>query len=217
MTATYILNETTSDLTGGGGNFNVTLPTSAAIPNVLSVGGNPTDYGSAFTASGVPGTDGATGDYTVEMNVTTANSDVEISVQLHRVNSSGTVQTSSSVSATQSGATTGVKTFTFTNQSLGTWASGDRLRVDYIGNRVTGHGTQQVVIGTQSTNAEVVTPFGTAPQNINVGLVTETDTSQTMTRRKQKTSAQSTETDTSQTPTRTKSRRLDPPGYRLGG
>jgi hypothetical protein len=83
-------------------------------------------------------------------------------VTLHRVNSAGTIQTSSSLSAEQT-ATAGVKTFTFSSQSLGTWASGDRLRVDYR-YRNAAHGGQSFDAAHGGTDNEVVAPWDTAAE-----------------------------------------------------
>jgi hypothetical protein len=90
-------------------------------------------------------------------------------VEIARINSSGTVQGSTFTSAEQSLGTTGVKTFTFTSANLGTWTTGDRLRVSYIF-RNTAKTPQTVTIGTGTTNEEVITPFGAPPRTRSFGF-----------------------------------------------
>ena len=161
MPTTYRRTDTTSDL-GGGQDFNkaILLPGSdASGPQTVSLGNGETRTSYGFTAPGVPGSTGITGTYTVEMNVASGNSNVALAVRLHRVNSAGTVQSSSALSAEQT-ATAGVKTFTFTNQALGTWASGNRLRVDYQ-YRNTAHGGQSFDAAHGGVNNEVIAPWNT--------------------------------------------------------
>jgi hypothetical protein len=111
----------------------------------------------------------------VEMAVATGNTNVQLSVTLHRVNSAGTIQTSSSASAEQT-ATAGVKTFTFTSQSLGTWATGDRLRVDYT-YRNSAHGGQSFDAAHGGTDNEVIAPWTTAAEpHALTGSITGTGT-----------------------------------------
>lgn len=163
MAQTYILRDTASDLTGGAEfNNQLLLTTGADGDIVFTVAAAATDIGSGFTEPGVPGTDGATGDYNpVEVEVEVGSTAIELSIQLHRVNPSGVVQTSSSASAEQQ-ATAGIKTFSFTALSLGTWAAGDRLRVDYRARSTAAHGNTSITIGANTIDQEVVTPF-TAP------------------------------------------------------
>lgn len=155
MPTTYRLQNTNSDLTGGA-DFNkaVTASVATGSANVsLSATETRTSYG--YTASGDPGASGVTGSYTIEFDCDT-NTFVQLSVQIHRVNSSGTVQTSSSVSSEQG---CGQVSFSFPSQSLGTWASGNRLRVDYIF-RNTDSGGQIATINYGRTTGEVVVPWG---------------------------------------------------------
>lgn len=92
---------------------------------------NTTERQFMFTPSGVPGTNGTSGDYGLVLRISAGQSDIKISFQVHRVNSSGTVQASSSTTSEQA-AGVGVQTHMLTGVDLGTWNTGDRLRVDII-------------------------------------------------------------------------------------
>lgn len=160
--ATYYLTDIASDLSAGT-EFNTTLTqtTQTAGEVQASVGLGLTEIGCAFTEATVPGNKGTTGDITVEANVTVANGSIQIAVQVHRVNSAGTVQASSATTAEQSAGALGILTFNLTNVNLGTWVSGDRFRVDYRFRNSAAHGgAQAVTLGTGTTNEEVITPFG---------------------------------------------------------
>lgn len=171
MTTTYVpfkggLGD--SDLGGTGFNdqFAKRLVTSgySSESESWTISTNTTEKSSAWTEPGEPSAAGATGDFTVECNVTTGNTDAYLSIQIHRVNSAGTIQNSSSVSSEQQ-ATAGLKTFTFSAQSLGTWASGDRLRVDYWARNASTMTTANISIEHGTTSAEVIAPWPVAGGN----------------------------------------------------
>lgn len=160
MAISFYLSATNSDLSGGA-DFNKVLSTATETAGTLSVAvaSAATEVSYGYTTSGVPGVGGtSTGSFSVEINVTTANSNITLSVALARVNSAGTQQAVTAYATGQSAGTTGVKTFTFTDPALGTWAAGDRLRVQY--RFVNGAmSTQTVGIGTGTTNEACDTPF----------------------------------------------------------
>jgi hypothetical protein len=161
MTTTYRRTNTDSDL-GGGTSFNkaILLPENDTTGSqVVTVANNTTVVARAFTAAGVPSAEGVTGNYTVEQETLVGNNNIALSVMLHRVNSSGTVQTSSAQSAEQT-ATAGTKTFSYTSLSLGTWAAGDRLRIDFY-YRNTAHGSQDFTVTHGGASNEVVAPWDT--------------------------------------------------------
>jgi hypothetical protein len=161
MSAVFYLRNIDSDLSVGGALFNYDLlqqTGTAADISTGSIAATTTVFGYGFTESGIPGIDGATGNYTIRINVTTGNTNFQLAVQLNRVNSSGTVQTSSSLSAEQQG-TAGVKTFNFTSLNLGSWVAGDRLRIDYRFRTTNTHGTNSLSFGTNTTDEQVDTPF----------------------------------------------------------
>lgn len=156
----YVLKAANSGL-GDGADFSRELSpgTEAAGSIAVSVAGGvgvfEDSYG--YTRLNDPSTDGGSGGgytYTIEVNVTGGNSGIDIQVTVARVNSSGTVQASHpSFSVAQRANPAGVQTHTLTNVDLGTWASGDRLRVTYrFVNRQTG--ANSLTIQTGTVNAE---------------------------------------------------------------
>jgi hypothetical protein len=109
-----------------------TLPTIAA-------GGTQTI--SFYTPPGLPGLFGnVTSNLFFQYQITTANNNVSARVTFRRINSAGVVQTSSAATASISFGTTGVKQFTLTGVSLGTFLATDRVRIDVLatnGNNMT--------------------------------------------------------------------------------
>lgn len=119
------------------------------------------------TPTGDPGASGTnTGTFTVEVNVTAADSNIDLSVDIHRVDSGGTDAgvaglTSGGSSAVTLGAT-GLLTWTVTNPVLGTWATGDRFVVQLIFTNTSMHATATASYTIRSADAEVITPWGAA-------------------------------------------------------
>jgi hypothetical protein len=165
MAQSFYLSSTTSDL-GGGADFNRLLATVIEAAGTISVpvAAAATEDSFGYTAAGVPGTNGESGDYTVKINVTTLNANINLTCAVARVDSAGVEQAISEFATNQSADTTGVKTFTFTNPALGTWATGDRLRVTYRFINGALHTSQTVVIGTGTADEEVITPFTASEQ-----------------------------------------------------
>lgn len=159
MARLYFFSSVDSDLTGGA-DFNKALLPSRSTGNtgLISIAQAVTETSYAFTPALHPGTAGTvTGTYTVEVDITTANSNMFLSIQLHRINSAGTVQTSSAASTENNITTTGIKTFTFTALSLGTFTSTDRLRVNFICRNSALHSSSTFAIGYD--NSDIITPF----------------------------------------------------------
>lgn len=161
MARLYFFSAVTSDLTGGADFNRELLPNITTTASALSVtvAGSVTETSFGFTEPLDPGAAGTvTGDYTVSMDVTTANSNITMSFAVARINSSGTQQAISSTSTTVSFSTTGAKTLTLTSVNLGTFASTDRLRVSYLfANAAMGNATFGV--NQNSVNSYVSTPF----------------------------------------------------------
>lgn len=165
MARLYFLSGTNSDLTGGADFSRYLYPNNNSATTTLSISvaqattASPEiSYG--FTSPIDPSIYGTTGNYTVVLDITTTNTNIQASVQLHRVNSAGTIQTSSAISATQTfGASPTTYTFSFTNLSLGTWASGDRLRVDYRFGNAALHSASSFSIAINDPDCYVLTPF----------------------------------------------------------
>lgn len=163
MAVTYHLSSTDSDLSGGA-DFNKALLTGTSSGGTIScpIAAASTETSYAWTPQNVPGTNGtSTGNFTVEINITTAVNNTTVRPYLTRVNSAGTAQAGPIAPAEAAAATTptGVKTFTWTNPALGTWASGDRLRVEYTFVNSHASAVRTPVLGTNTANEEVITPF----------------------------------------------------------
>ena len=166
MPTTYYLSST-NDTSGGTGNdFSAALLTSAsasatrslslAINSVLEV-----SYG--VTPVGNPGASGVSASgYIVEVNVTTAGASSNLRVSLSRLNSANAVQATGSDTASQSIATTGIKTFNPDGSALGTWSTGDRLRVNYTFQNTSTMTAATPVITVNTADAEVVMPDAVA-------------------------------------------------------
>lgn len=162
MARLYFLSNITSDLAGGT-NFNRYLDYditggSTGISFAVNGGRTSTNYG--YTRPLHPGRYGSfTGDYTVTSFVVTAATNLRLSIILRRINSAGTVQTSSAQTAEQSLGTTGLKSFTLTNVNLGTFAATDRLRVDYIVRNAGAHANQSTQLLSNDPQVFVRAPY----------------------------------------------------------
>jgi hypothetical protein len=160
MATRHYLSRSTSDLTGGS-DWNRYLKyntdgTPATIAASIAV--NSIETQRAFTEPLHPGTKASvTGNYTVLVKITTGQALANIAITLHRVNSSGTVQTSSSTTISQS-ASAGTKTFTLTSVNLGTFAETDRLRVDYVMTGIA-MGAVTITLATEDPDCYIETPF----------------------------------------------------------
>ena len=163
MARIYYLSSTNSDLTGGI-DFNKHLTSNIATASTISPSSasGATEISRAYTQILHPGSAGNArpGDYTVTIDVTVANSSIFVSVQIHRINSTGTIQTSSTATAEQQISSTGKKTFTLSTVDLGTFTSTDRLRVDYK-IRNSAMGSQSITIATDDVDSSIITPFVT--------------------------------------------------------
>lgn len=122
----------------------------------------------AYTRPGQPGTRGGTGNGSatvVAPYVSSSNSGLELDVQLHRTNSSGTIQTSGGWSPVETLANTGTYTFTWSsNLDLGTWTATDRLLCQFRYTNPSAHGSTQSI--------QVLYGNPDAAGNYNTGYVT---------------------------------------------
>jgi hypothetical protein len=136
-----------SDLAGGA-DFNFTLlgryrtpvgfaaiPEAAAVETV-TVAAGATETSFAFTPPGIPGRDGSNGPVTASLTVGgfSGTGAIFARIVLARVNAAGVVQGTSALPAEQQMNSGGIKNFALSAAnmaSLGTWADGDRLRVEY--------------------------------------------------------------------------------------
>lgn len=157
--ATYILKIGNSDLSGGS-DFDKELSSGTESANSVTArtAGGSTETSYAYTVANVPNNnDWNTGTITVEVNITTANSNVELSMSASRLDSAGSVQETSSATAEQNCGSTGVLNFTIPSTNWSAGACGDRLRINYIFRETAGMSPQDVIIETGTTNTEHVT------------------------------------------------------------
>lgn len=165
MARTFYTSTTASDLSTGGDFSNALADAQEAASSItLTAAASGTAAGSYFTAPDVPGTGGtSTGTFTIRTNITTAQAGVNFRANLMRVNSAGTVQTT--VLGTYAAASAGVRIQTYTDPALGTWATGDRLRVQYqIQNTNTMGGSKGITFETGQLAQD--TPFTTPSQAV---------------------------------------------------
>jgi hypothetical protein len=127
---TFRLSNAASDLSIGGDFTHVLQDSAVGTDTVNATNSGGVDSGYYATGAGVYDFAGLpnTGTFTAVLNVSTAAAGTNARCYLQRVNSSG-VQQAEVVSPTGylSTATTGDKTWTWTDPALGTWAAGDRL------------------------------------------------------------------------------------------
>lgn len=173
MSWTFIHRDITSDLTLNDGQFYHSLLGETGTQAAISSGNieaQTTFQGFAFTPEGIPGTAGATGDYTIRQEIIDGDADILVSIRLYRLNAAGAVEAQSDISDTQV-ATAGVKTFNFTNLDLGTWTEGDRFAVEYIFfNSRTHPGERSVTFSANTLSDDVVTPFDAGAEPVDVEM-----------------------------------------------
>jgi hypothetical protein len=167
-TTYYLRSTSTNGITPPTSEFTSTrdiLTTTAALATVVT--SQPTtgatEIGYAYTAASVPGSAGVAGTWTVEVNVTASFSTSMISVQIHRVNSTGTVQASSTTTAEQAGSSTGVKTFSVNASGIGPFGATDRIRVDYRFRNTSTMTAGGPTIGFNTTDSEIIMPDASTP------------------------------------------------------
>lgn len=137
MPRTYFLYSTNSDLTVAGATYNkYFLPNlingPAATAQSITIAGSSNLTASAFTYQFHPGDHAQTGSYTASLQISTANTNAFLSTRWHRINSAGTVQTSTTSSAEQQLSSATAYAFNWGGVNLGTFANTDRIRVDYM-------------------------------------------------------------------------------------
>jgi hypothetical protein len=180
----YQLSDTASDLTGETVNKRLETTGAAGSWSGQNLDKNDTGLtsivdGSFFTLSGVPGTSGnsSAGKYAdVSLDITTGNSLLRYSVRLIRVNSSGVVQAYGPLSAETTAGTSAIYTFQASFNGLGTWVSGDRLRLDVrIRNSSTTSG-QSATLTYASSNSGISAQLAAAETNASASQTTSLPT-----------------------------------------
>jgi hypothetical protein len=159
---TYIQRDTASDLSVPG-EYDLQLleGTATLVDRLIVLAASQTKEGYHYTEAGVPGADGITGNYTVEVDIAIGDTSVQISAAVARVNSSGAVQVQTAFSAEQVAAGA-VLTFRFTSANLGTWAAGDRLRAAVRYRNSHTHTGRDVTVSFNTIDTQVVAPWTTA-------------------------------------------------------
>lgn len=161
MARIYFITDNVSDLSGGA-DFNATLDYNygTAAAQSVSIAAAVTETSYCFSRPLHPGTRGSvTGNYTVSVFCSTANNNITGTATLRRINSAGTVQTSSATSSSVAFDTTGAKIFSFTSLNLGTFTATDRLRLDLAFTNAAAHSASSFGIRFNDSNSSVVTPF----------------------------------------------------------
>lgn len=160
---TYILKDTNSDLSGPGADFDkeVSAGTGGTSGISVEVALSSTEISYSFTPANVPYNAGwPNGTWSVEVDVTTANMQMDLRMRIQRVNSDGDWQQNSGYNTEgwQNLGSTGVLDFTWGTTSWSGGAVGDRIRVEFNFRNNHAHSAQTVVIGTGTTDDELVSP-----------------------------------------------------------
>lgn len=168
-----ILNMVASDL-GGGADWSDKLLLTSAAGAVLgaTIAAGATETQRAFSEPGLfHNDDWEDGTITVEVRLAATQPALTfLAVRLHRINSSGTIQESQTISAEQAALASTTLTFTF---SALTWTAGaltDRLRVDYA-MRNANATAMSFRITANTTDNEVTIPISYRLQPTPVALI----------------------------------------------
>lgn len=161
--ATYILKSGTSDLSGGA-DFDRDLSTGTESAGSLSpsIAAASTEVSYSYTVSGVPNSnDWATATISVELNITTGNSKIFLTMSASRLNSAGVVQETSGNADEQR--INQVKIYDFTIPAYDWGSAGDpqlqsdRLRINYSFRNSDSMAAQAATFDTGTINCEHVT------------------------------------------------------------
>ena len=168
MALTYFQRSDASDLTGPSGSGGtsrslVASRTAGTVSANLSTGNMNAGVNcnqNFFTPSTDPGTDGtSTGSFTVVIRFSTQNANIGVQVFLRRATGGDTGGTEVQASEGSQTAGAATRTYTWTNPGLGTWASGDRLRIRVLATNTSGSMNQSCVFGVDTSDDTVATPF----------------------------------------------------------
>lgn len=158
--ATLICRSTASDLSGGADFDNVVSEGIAGVNTDInvSVAASAVETSYFYTPAGYPNNDAwGTNSMTLEVRVNTKNSNIDLRVRASRINSTGTVQESSSWTAKQTLNVTGVFNYSIPSTAWTGGACGDRLRIDCEFTNNDSMMSQTVVIGSNTADQELVT------------------------------------------------------------
>ncbi len=157
----YLWSATTSDLSASGSANNYSLVGASETDGSWSgqsLGALASAFVAGFTPSGDPGTNGAnTQRLIVRLNVTSGNANLRYAARAVRVNSTGVVQAEGFYTESSGGATGSYLLYP-TVSGLGTWASGDRLRIDVRIRNTSGSAGQSATIQFGHPNSRTLGP-----------------------------------------------------------
>jgi hypothetical protein len=165
MAVSYLHTNTSSALVGTPsevGNYLMQRAAGSTGPNISSGNMNASATLSAwfFSEVGDPGTAGAAGNFTVQLAFATQNVNIGVRVYLQRFNAAGAAQGTAVESGSGSQlASAATRIYSFTNPSLGTWTSGDRLGMRVQFTNVSGSMNQSCVLAVNTADAYTATPF----------------------------------------------------------
>lgn len=136
------------------------LVTAASSTIGITVAASTTVVGYAYTELGAfTNEQWEPGDWTIEVNITSADMAIEIAVRPVKVGMfGGTIPPIPSFSAEQNAGSTGVLSFGPTNYTWNSTNHNDRIRIDYQFRNTNTHSSKSVTIDRNTTNDEVITP-----------------------------------------------------------
>ena len=130
----YYLNTANSTLSGGT-HFNKVLGTSpdGAGSATIAISANQANTSFGFTNVGAPNMEqwNNNGPIPVQVNITTASADIQLSISISRISSTGTVLQTTPATSEESLRSTGTYLFEVPNIDWAAGSSTDRLRVNY--------------------------------------------------------------------------------------
>jgi hypothetical protein len=166
MSTTFVLTDTNSDLAtiiGAVHNKKALAAAEGGTSLDITLSGGGTGKAVWYTEPSVPNlTQWPAGDYTLSADIDATGADITYTLELHRVNSAGTLVGALGTSGTLSG--TGLKSFTKNIASPITTNAGDRLVGWLSATRAASHGNQTLTISVNGANDQLVgawSPAGT--------------------------------------------------------
>jgi hypothetical protein len=154
------LSDATSDLSGGADFDNQITSIDDGNTLAVTIAGQSTESSFGYTNAGTPNNaDWENGNWTVEVDVQTANMNITVEPRIDRVSSTGSfLEDSDATVSPQSMGTTGIRTFIFLGATWDAGNASDRIRVEYVFVN-SQHGEQSVTMNVDTTNSEVVGPI----------------------------------------------------------
>ena len=167
---TYTLRNDDSDLSGGADFDKDLVVGTVALATIQPfVAASSTEDSFGYTQANIPNSaTWDTGNWTVEISVSTANIWIYFDAAVARVDSSGTQQEITSFAGEQQADKAETLTFSFTDISWSGGDAGDRIRVTYRIRNNNSHAVQAAVIETGTVETEIVSPVVESPLDTGV-------------------------------------------------